>query len=84
MWSLAKSVLHLQVTVGAGSHTRQKSATSAMMTLATTKSSSLKNISPRLVASAVVFVQMPMPTCRGKRGAGFRQILWENCVTASA
>lgn len=49
--------------VGAGSQTRQKSATRAIMTLASTKSSSEENFSPRFVYSAVPLAQIPMPIC---------------------
>ena len=55
---------HAKDSVGAGSQTSMKSATSAMMMLAPTKSSSCWKFSPRLVNSALVFVKMPIPTCR--------------------
>ena len=48
--------------VGAGSHTSMKSATRAMATLAATKSSSEEKAGPRLVYSAVDFVNTPIPT----------------------
>lgn len=56
---------HLKLMVGAGSHTKQKSATSAMMTLANTKSSSEEKRSPRLLNSAVPLAAMPIPICTG-------------------
>lgn len=54
---------HANESVGAGSQTSMKSATSAMMMLAATKSSSLEKFLPRLVYSALLLVKMPMPTC---------------------
>ena len=62
---------HLKLMVGLGSQTKQKSATKAIMTLASTKSSSWPKFSPRLVYSAVPLAHIPIPICNtGPR--------WEN------
>ena len=51
---LAASLFWLYLIVGAGKYTSAKSASRAMIMLATTKSSSEENAAPRLVNSAVV------------------------------
>ena len=62
--SLSVLAAYLKLIVGLGSHTRQKSAIRAMITLAKTKSSSLLKFSPLLVYSAVPLAAIPMPICK--------------------
>mmetsp|Transcript_10854 Transcript_10854/g.21600 ORF Transcript_10854/g.21600 Transcript_10854/m.21600 type:complete len:258 (+) Transcript_10854:302-1075(+) len=71
--------------VGAGNHTNIKSAINAMQILAKTKSNWLSNCSPRLAYSAVVFVQIPMPTSmatftKNPGSANKRSLNPPNCI----